>query len=75
MILNVAPEFVMETKVTEDMDPRGRTISQIVNPEENNPKSLLEEGAKDYFSDYLALTRTSQDQATYTHWKRWRKFC
>ena len=57
----------METEVTEDMDPKGRKISQVVDPEENNLKSLLEEGAKDDFSDHLAPTGTSQDQATHTH--------
>ena len=34
-----------------------------MDPEENNPKGLLDEGSKDDFSDHLVPTGTSQDQA------------
>ena len=41
MLLNVVPEYVMETEAIEDMDTKGRKIRQIVDPEEKNPKSKV----------------------------------
>ena len=52
MLPNVVPEFVMETEVPGDKDPKSRKIQQIVDPEDNNPKSPLEEGAKEDFLDH-----------------------
>ena len=44
---------LMETEVIEDMDTKGRKIRQIVDPEENNPKSKVFLALDLVFSSHL----------------------